>query len=97
MSGVVTAALDRLRSYTGGFAWQPLIETSRAAVLNLLQRIEVGRLLIKEDDNKQFVFGEQAAAQEVLGPCSEWRVRREVFWLRLALFADMVGLVTGLL
>jgi len=90
MSGLVTAALESLRGYTGSIAWGPFIRASRAAVLALLQQIEVGKLVVKEKDGSETTCGGHGA-KGATGPQTELKILRETFWLRLALFADMVS------
>ena len=90
MSGLITSALDQLRSYSGSIAWDPLLRLSRTAVLSLLQQIKSGQLTVYEGEGTKTVCGEQSGGTGS-GPLTELRVRREVFWLRLALYADMVS------
>lgn len=94
MTSLVTSALDRVRNYAGAFAWGPLVQTSRQLVLSLLSRIEHGSLTVVEKDGITTVYGEVGA--ETLQPAAHLRVIRDSFWLRLALFADMVRSVAPL-
>lgn len=80
--------LDAARSNVTFFAWNPLVRLSRAAVLNLLSRVEVGYLLISDTDGSETVCGERWPKEE--GPATELKVLKETFWVRLLLFADMV-------
>lgn len=89
MSSLITSALDTVRAQVGSVAWGPLVTLSRKAVLSLLQQIEVGRLLVLEKDGSQTVCGAKSASKAV--PATELKVHRETFWVRLALFADMVS------
>lgn len=89
MLSLVTGALDALRAQVGSVAWGPLVTTSRNAVLSLLQQIEIGRLLVVEEDGSETVCGKKVASKTV--PATELKVHRETFWVRLALFADMVS------
>ncbi|KAI4257616.1 MAG: hypothetical protein LQ352_001601 [Teloschistes flavicans] len=79
--------LDAARSNVTFFAWNPLVRLSRAAVLNLLSRVEVGYLLISDTDGSETVCGERWPKEE--GPATELKVLKETFWVRLLLFADM--------
>jgi hypothetical protein len=90
MAGIVTATLDSLRSYAGSVAWGPLVRTSRAAILSMLQGIEVGQLTIREKDGSETICGKSYEGREPW-PVTRLNVLREAFWLRLALFADMVS------
>lgn len=88
MTSLVTSALDRVRSYAGAVAWGPLVQTSRQLVLSLLSQIEHGRLTVIEKDGTSTICGDAEA--ETVQPAAQLRVVRDSFWLRLALFADMV-------
>ena len=88
MNSLVTSALDRVRNYAGAFAWGPLVQTSRQLVLALLSQIEQGRLTVIERDGTSTLCGEAGA--KTVQPAAQLRVVRDSFWLRLALFADMV-------
>ncbi|KAI4205404.1 MAG: hypothetical protein LQ350_000446 [Teloschistes chrysophthalmus] len=79
--------LDAARSNVTFFAWSPLVRLSRAAVLNLLSRVEIGYLLISDTDGSETVCGERWPKEE--GPATELKVLKETFWVRLLLFADM--------
>lgn len=88
MTSLVTSALDRVRNYAGAVAWGPLVQTSRQLVLSLLSQIEHGRLTVIEKDGTNTICGD--AEGETVLPAAHLRVVRDSFWLRLALFADMV-------
>ena len=93
MSGLVVGALDKLRSYAGEFAWQPLIQLSRTAVLGLMSKVETGQIIVREAGDVETICGrENEGADLWQWPQTELRVLRDVFWLRVALFADMVRL-----
>lgn len=92
MAGLVTATLDSVRSFTGSIAWAPLVRVSRAAILSLLTGLEVGQLTIRDKDGTETICGRPAAADGgEPWPTTQLTVVREAFWLRLALFADMVS------
>ena len=90
MSSLVTSALDTLRSYTGSVAWGPLIQISRSSVLSVLKGIEKGSLTIREKDGSETLCGKATTGFEHW-PVANLTVLREAFWLRVALFADMVS------
>lgn len=93
MSALVSSALDTLRGYAGSTAWAPLVRVSRTAVVSLFQRIEFGCLLITDERGAQMRCGRDAGMGShvcTTPPRAELKVRREAFWVRLALFADMV-------
>ena len=86
----MTSLLNTARSLTGSIAWSPLVQLSRASILNLLKGIEVGQLTVKEKDGTETVCGNASIGRTVL-PVTSLKVVHEAFWLRLALFADMVS------
>lgn len=93
MSGFVSSAFDTLRGYAGSTAWVPLVGISRAAVLSLLHRIEFGCLLITDETGSETRCRRDAGLGSHIcstPPRAELNVKREVFWVRLALFANMV-------
>ena len=95
MSSLLSSALDTLRGYAGSTAWGPLVRLSRTAILSLLNGIEVGCLIIKERDGTETRCGGGKGSHVcATPPRTELRVQREAFWLRLALFADMVRFAT---
>ncbi|KAL8657942.1 MAG: hypothetical protein Q9226_001408 [Calogaya cf. arnoldii] len=84
---LVTRSFDAARSYLGSFTWNPLVRLSRAAVLNLLGRVETGHILIIDSDGSEIVCGERWPKAGV--PKTELKVLNGAFWVRLLLFADM--------
>lgn len=85
---VVTRSFDAARSYLGSFTWDPFVRLSRAAVLNLLGRVETGHILIIDTNGLETVCGERWPRADV--PQCELKVLKDAFWVRLLLFADMV-------
>jgi cyclopropane-fatty-acyl-phospholipid synthase len=90
MAGLVTSFLTSARSYASSIAWDPLVQLSRASILALLKGIQVGQLTVKEKDDVETVCGNAVLARTEV-PVTSLKVVRDVFWLRLALFADMVS------
>jgi cyclopropane-fatty-acyl-phospholipid synthase len=88
MTGILLSTLDAVRSYTGSFAWGPLIQVSRSAIFSLLKSIEYGQLIVRDTDGTTTVCGRTPKKGED-APVTTLEVARETFWLRLALFADM--------
>lgn len=80
---------DSVRSYLGSFTWGPFVKLSRSTVLGLLSKIEIGQLIIKDADGTVTICGR--TGEKNGAPCTELRVLKEAFWVRLMLFADMVG------
>lgn len=85
---ILTRFLDAARSNVSFFAWGPLVRLSRAAVLSLLARVEVGHIVIIDIDGSETICGERWPKAGV--PATELKVLKDAFWVRLLLFADMV-------
>ena len=85
---IVSRSFDSLRSYIGSLTWSPFVSVSRKTVLSLLGRIEIGQLVVKDIDGTVTICG--AGAKDG-APTTELRVLKEAFWVRVMLFADMVG------
>lgn len=89
MTSLFSSTLDSVRSLAGSIAWKPLVNVSRSGVLSLIQQIEVGKLTIHESDGTETRCGE-VEVKDSSRPVTELKVLREAFWVRVALFADMV-------
>lgn len=80
----VSAILNTITSQ----AWQPLVTACKNGTLAQLQNIRIGRLVLFE--------GGESKASNVFGsdkegvPVAYLDVHDDKFWVRLALFADMV-------
>jgi cyclopropane-fatty-acyl-phospholipid synthase len=84
LTAPVSAALNALTTQT----WQPLVSVCKNGTLAQLQNIQIGRLVLFEGDESKSknVFG----ADKEGVPVAYLHVHDEKFWVRLALFADMV-------
>ncbi|CAG8954678.1 hypothetical protein HYFRA_00004600 [Hymenoscyphus fraxineus] len=95
---------DLIRSTLGSVSWGPALSISKFAVSSLLSRIEHGTLTIEDQTTgKKQSFGQKIAREHlkttngVNGTSRksngvglvELVVKKETFWVRLALFADM--------
>lgn len=97
---------DFLRSTLGGVSWGPAVSVSKAAVVSLFNRIEIGQLVVRDETIGQVaVYGQKMAKESsktngVNGingtrkttsgaPKVELVVKKDAFWVRLFLFADM--------
>ncbi|RMY27279.1 hypothetical protein D0865_16053 [Hortaea werneckii] len=93
----LTDRATALATYAGSYAWPPLLSFSRAAILNLLKQIQVGSLQITDTDGTLTVCGSPRRASTATKteksvyttPHAELRVLNDLFWVRLAIFADM--------
>jgi cyclopropane-fatty-acyl-phospholipid synthase len=88
LSTLGTHALDTVRGAAGSLTWAPFVHFSKQSVLYLLQRVEVGDLVILEEqsgvERKFGTPGDKLAAT--------LRVKSDAFWIRVFLFGDMVNL-----
>jgi cyclopropane-fatty-acyl-phospholipid synthase len=88
--------LQALSGYVASYGWGPLLSVSRSAVLSLLSRIQVGHLKVVDADGKESTYGQKQvvngkAEKSVYSlPNVELTVHKDVFWVRMLLFADMV-------
>ena len=94
---------DLLRGAIGGVTWGPALTVSKAAVTSMLSRIEIGQLKVTDQTTGQTTSYGQKIAKEhskmsngINGTKKYGRVtrvelvvKREAFWVRLFLFADM--------
>lgn len=89
ISTSVSALADLVRNNVGYVSWAPMVNVSRSAICALLSRIEHGQLIIVDTDGSSLRFGDTTAQPR--GKKVELIVMREAFWVRMFLFADMVG------
>ncbi|KAG5984080.1 hypothetical protein E4U55_006112 [Claviceps digitariae] len=92
-----------LRGTVGGWAWPPLVSVAKTAVLSTLANIETGTLLLVDEPGEtRHVFGQKLSGtvdDQTPGepgtrradttPRVEIVVKRDSFWPRLLLFADI--------
>lgn len=93
ITGTLTAVLDTAKGLVGSAAWGPLVTVSRTVILSLFKQIQHGQLAITDTDGGRAVYGCQDVDGVAPSPNVEVKVKRESFWVRLALFADMVRIV----
>ena len=86
---ILTRAFDSLRSYLGGLTWGPFVALSRTAVLSQLSKIQVGQLVITDEEGALTICG--APGIKDGSPRTQLKVLKEAFWVRMVLFADMVS------
>jgi len=95
---------DLIRSTIGSISWGPALSISKYAAISTFQKIEIGTLIISDKtDGKTHVFGQKLAkddrrmANGINGTDRRARqsrkvelvVKKEAFWIRSCLFADM--------
>lgn len=86
----VTGAVSSVLSPVTSQAWGPLVSLCKNGTLAQLQNLKHGRLVVLERGSSKasVAFGSD---KEGL-PIAFLDVHDEKFWVRLALFADMVGI-----
>jgi len=99
----VAKGADLLRGILGGMTWGPALSLSKTAVTSLFARIEHGALVVKDESTgKTTSYGQKIVKEHAkmtngvngtrkLGGVGkvELVVKKETFWVRLFLFADM--------
>lgn len=103
LMGVISPLTERIKalaSNSASYAWPPLLSLSRNAILSVLVQIKVGQVKIVDVDGKETVCGQQkmmpssSKARSVYSiPQVQLHVHKDIFWVRMALFADMVRLL----
>ncbi|KAI9888608.1 MAG: hypothetical protein M1814_006589 [Vezdaea aestivalis] len=73
-------------AYAGSYVWNPIVQLSRRGAFIVLARIARGQLIIEDVDGTVEKFGDTA----IDSVTAKITVKRDAFWLRLAVFADMV-------
>lgn len=104
VTGTIGQGADLLRSTIGSVSWGPSVSISKAAVTSLFTRIEIGTLIIEDQTtNKTSIYGQKIAKEYSRSKLTNGHgvkkagkvgkvqlvVKKETFWVRLALFADM--------
>lgn len=95
ISGAISAPLQTLGALATTYGWGPLLGVSRATILSLLSRIQIGQLVIVDVDGSRKVYGQQHVVQEqektiYSVPEVVLTIHKDIFWARMLLFADMV-------
>lgn len=91
---------DYLRSTIGSISWGPLLSLSKAAVVPILERIEKGTLIVNDQTTGQTTYFGQKTAKVLTNGNGALPsrtgvervtlvVKKETFWVRMFLFADM--------
>lgn len=89
VTDLILSPIAGLRRAVGSIAWEPSVAIARNYILSLLRQIEVGQLRILDTNSRTTVCGKSdPSAGE---PQTELRIHNDAFWVRMLLFADMVG------
>lgn len=96
ISDALAAPMQSIGGLAASYAWGPLLTLSRTTVLSLLSRIRVGQLKIVDADGRIIIYGQDEVPLEkektiYSVPHVELAVHKDIFWVRMLLFADMVG------
>ena len=94
--------MNRLKATFLDWTWPPSINLARKTMLDIFSRLESGHLLIiEEKSGARYAFGQSGAVEERSVaknvydiPSVTIVVKRDSFWLRLLLFAD-IGFAEG--
>lgn len=99
LASPITDRLWALANYSASYAYPPLVTVSRSAIGSLFQQIKVGQLTLIDADGTTTICGQQKLKRDANAersvyslPVVELKVNKELFWVRLLLFADMVRL-----
>ena len=84
LTGLATTVLSTITTQT----WGPLVSLCKNGTLAQLQEIKIGRLVIFEGGESKTTAAFGSDKEGV--PVAFLDVHDEKFWVRLALFADMV-------
>ena len=79
---------DTIRNALGGITWRPILSVSKSIIVSTFSRIVIGQLLLTTEDGEILHFGQSQKQNRIVAKLT---VRKEAFWVRLLLFADMVG------
>lgn len=95
--------MEAFRSTLGSLTWNPTLSIAKTSILSTLSRIKIGSLILIDETNQtRHVFGQKRIGrpERVVAesqpqrridavPQVELTVKRDEFWMRLFLFADM--------
>lgn len=105
MAATAVTALGAMKEAMLGWTWPPAVNLARRAVLSIFSGLEAGSLLIIDEagGGVQHAFGQSSFAEDGHKPDAESVydvpnveivVKRDSFWLRLILLAD-IGFAEG--
>lgn len=83
------ARASSLRQYASNVTWEPLVGFSRSTILSVLKQIRHGSLKIQDVDGSETTCGVASPDKQTLQ--TTLNVHKDTFWVRMLLFADMVG------
>jgi hypothetical protein len=92
MIGPLISSFYAIRDATANVAWSPLVELCKTMCLSVLSKTKVGQMQIFDEDGNSIIIGQTTDLES--GPKCVLNVHKDIFWLRLALFGDMVYLLS---
>lgn len=90
MASILNGAVDRVRTTVGYLAWGPATLVARRLILSVLQKITIGQLVIEEKGITTLCGTPNLAVGSYPLPATVLHIKNDAFWIRVALFADMV-------
>lgn len=87
MRDLMYSPLDLVRRGAATVAWGPSVRFARSTIINLLEKIRIGRLTVIDSDGTEVICGFKGTDNE---PETELVVHKDTFWVRMLLFTDMV-------
>lgn len=91
MTTLLSGAVDRLYTSVGYVAGGPVTRLARGMILSVLNRIQVGQIIIEENGETITCGSINLAVGSPPLPVTLLRIKNDSFWTRVAIFADMVG------
>lgn len=92
MASLFSGAFDHVRTTVGYFALGPATNVARQLILSVLHKITIGQLVIEEKGVTTVCGTTNLAVGSHPLPATVVHVKNDAFWVRVALFADMVCL-----
>lgn len=99
VAGTLTSSANALLAYSRVSPYPYLIGLSKTVIVSLFQKIEAGQLKITDVDGTITICGQDHVASSKIDkgqetvydvPQLELVVHKDIFWLRMLLYADMV-------
>lgn len=90
MASLFSGAFDQVRTAVGYLARGPATHVARQLILSVLHKITIGQLVIEEKGTTTLCGTTNLAVGSHPLPATVLHVKDDAFWVRVALFADMV-------
>lgn len=89
MASILSATVDKLRTSIGYVAYGPVTSVARQFIVSVLQRIQIGQLVIEECGHTTVCGLQNLVIGSPPLPVTTLKINSDAFWTRVALFADM--------